>query len=232
MVEIKSKVFVRGMKAAGKLSLPFDLRTKTRQRAKLEGGEEVAVMLPRGEVIRGGDLVATNDGRIIEVVASPEAVLHITCASARELARAAYHLGNRHVPVEVGDGYLRIAADHVLEDMLKGLGATIAPMSAPFEPEAGAYGGGHAHGHGEDPDEHEHVHGPGCGHDHAHGHDHDHDHGHPHDHHHGEGHVHGPDCNHGHDHAPKPQAVQFHKKAEGPPPHPARIHHFEKKKDG
>lgn len=157
MVEIRNRVFVRGVAPKGKLALPFDRRTKTRQRAVLEGGEEIAIFLPRGEVLRGGDLVAASDGRIIEVVASEEAVLHITCASPRELARAAYHLGNRHVPVEVGDGYLRIAADHVLEDMLRGLGATTEAMRAPFEPEAGAYSGGH------------------------HGHDHEHDHGHSHE---------------------------------------------------
>jgi len=153
MVEIRNRVFVRGVTPKGKLALPFDRRTKTRQRAVLEGGEEVAILLPRGEVLRGGDLVAASDGRIIEVVASAEAVLHITGTSPRELARAAYHLGNRHVPVEVGEGYLRIAADHVLEDMLRGLGATIEPMSAAFEPEAGAYSGGH-HGHDHDHDHH------------------------------------------------------------------------------
>lgn len=171
MVELKARVFVHGRaKPAGRLALPFDRRTKTRQRVTLEGGEEMALMLPRGEVLRGGDLLAASDGRLIEVVASPEAVLHVTCESPRELARAAYHLGNRHVPVEVGGGYLRIAADHVLEDMLKGLGATVNPISAPFEPEAGAYAGGHSHGHGHDHDHHDHAHehGEHCDHDHHH----------------------------------------------------------------
>ncbi|QJR11455.1 Urease accessory protein UreE [Usitatibacter rugosus] len=190
MVELRNRVFVRGVKTSARLSLTFDRRTKTRQRATLEGGEEVAIFLPRGEVLRGGDIVAASDGRLVEVIASPEAVLHVTCTSPRELARAAYHLGNRHVPVEVGEGFLRIAADHVLEEMLRGLGATIEPMSAAFEPEAGAYGGGHRHGD-----------------DHDHGHDHDHEHDHKHDHEHGE------HCDHEH----------------GPPPHPARIHHFGKK---
>jgi urease accessory protein len=150
MVELRNRVFARGVKPAARLALPFDRRTKTRQRATLESGEEVAILLPRGEVLRGGDLVAASDGRLVEVVASPEAVVHITCATPRELARAAYHLGNRHVPVEVGEGYLRIAADHVLEDMLAGLGATMRRLDAPFEPEAGAYSGGHDHGHEHD----------------------------------------------------------------------------------
>jgi urease accessory protein len=153
MVELRNRVFVRGVTPSARLALTFDRRTKTRQRATLEGGEEVAIFLPRGEVLRGGDIVAASDGRLVEVIASPEAVLHVTCTSPRELARAAYHLGNRHVPVEVGDGFLRIAADHVLEEMLRGLGATIEPMSAAFEPEAGAYSGGH-HGHDHDHDHH------------------------------------------------------------------------------
>jgi len=75
-------------------------------------------------------------------------VLHVECTTPAELARAAYHLGNRHVPVQVGDGWLRIAEDHVLADMLKGLGARVTPMRAPFEPEAGAYHADHDHEHG------------------------------------------------------------------------------------
>jgi urease accessory protein len=130
--------------AVARLELPFDLRQKSRQRARLTGGEEVALMLPRGTVLRGGELLLASDGRMIEVVARAEAVLHIESPSAEALARAAYHLGNRHVPVEVGKGYLRIARDHVLEQMLKGLGARVTPVTAPFEPESGAYAG-HTH---------------------------------------------------------------------------------------
>ena len=127
------------------LELPFELRQKSRQRARLASGEEAALMLPRGTLLRGGDLLLASDGRIVKVIASCELVLHVECASPEALARAAYHLGNRHVPVEVGSGYLRLAADHVLEEMLKGLGAVTTAVQAPFEPEAGAYA---AHGHG------------------------------------------------------------------------------------
>jgi urease accessory protein len=127
------------------LELPFDLRQKSRLRAKLANGEEASLVLPRGDILRGGDLLATADGRAIEVVASAERLLHVECDSAHALARAAYHLGNRHVAVEIGDGYLRIAADHVLERMLIGLGARVSAVEAPFEPEAGAYAG-HSHG--------------------------------------------------------------------------------------
>jgi urease accessory protein len=131
-------------------------------------------------VLRGGDLVIASDGRVIQVVAAPEKVLHVECATPLELTRAAYHLGNRHVPVQVGEGFLRLAEDHVLEEMLKGLGARVRHMEAPFEPEAGAYGAGHRHdemGHGGR------IHEFG-GHALEHGHDHDHDDcDHPHHHH-------------------------------------------------
>lgn len=150
MLEITTRLEKGGRSgaASGQLRLPFDARQKSRLRARLASGEEVALLLPRGEWLRGGDLVRASDGRVIEVVAEPEALLHVTCGSPAALARAAYHLGNRHVPVQVGDGYLRLAADHVLEAMLKGLGATVTPIQAPFEPEAGAYAsGGHPHHH-------------------------------------------------------------------------------------
>ena len=138
--------------AGGRLELPFERRQKSRQRAQLASGEEVAIELPRGEVLRGGDRVVASDGRVIEVVAQPERVVHVECESPQALARAAYHLGNRHVAIQVGEGWLRIVADPVLERMLEGLGARLRTLDAPFEPEAGAYGAHHRHdnesGHG------------------------------------------------------------------------------------
>ena len=125
MLEIRSR-FPRkpnaayGVKVHGMLRLPFDRRTKTRQRATLVSGEEVAIELPRGQVLRGGDWVVASDGRVIEVVAEAERLLHVECDDAEHLARAAYHLGNRHVPVQVGPGWLRLAADHVLEENVEG----------------------------------------------------------------------------------------------------------------
>ena len=134
------------------LVLPFDLRQKSRLRTRLASGEELGLFLERGSVLRGGDYLKSNDGRVIRVVAAPEAVLKVTCASPLALTRAAYHLGNRHVPVEVGDGWLRLGSDHVLAEMLRGLGAKVTEEKSPFEPESGAYGGGHQHhtegGHG------------------------------------------------------------------------------------
>jgi len=174
MLDIKSKLKVARsaykVEVKGQLKLPFDSRQKSRLRTKLVSGEEVALMLPRGEILRGGDLVTASDGRVIEVVAEPEKLLHIESA---ELAKVAYHLGNRHVPVQVGKDFLRIAADHVLGEMVKKLGAKVKEVEAPFEPEAGAYSGGH-HQHDEM------GHG-GKIHDHGHDHDHDHHH-HDHDH--------------------------------------------------
>ncbi len=203
MLELRTKLKMPRsaykLEVKGRLELPFELRQKSRFRTHLASGEEVAVMLPRGEVLRGGDLLVASDGRIIEVAASSERVVNVECAGPAELARAAYHLGNRHVPVQVGEGFLRLAADHVLEDMLRGLGAKLTTLDAAFEPEAGAYhghaGGDRSHeeeGHGGkiheygEPDGHGHVHGPECGHDHGHDHAHEgertHAHGKPHKH--------------------------------------------------
>ena len=139
-----------------KLELPFDLRQKSRLRATLASGEEVALILPRGNVMRGGDVVKTTDGREVKVVAALEKLLHIESS---QLAKVAYHLGNRHVPVQVEDKFLRIAEDHVLEDLVLKLGARVSHVEAPFEPEAGAYGGGHRHdemGHGGKIHDHHH----------------------------------------------------------------------------
>jgi len=136
--------------------LPFELRQKSRLRARLENGEEVALILPRGKVLRGGDRVTATDGREVEIVAAPEKLLHI---ESTELARVAYHLGNRHVPLQVGQGFLRIAEDHVLEEMARKLGARVSHGAAPFEPEAGAYGHQHDEmGHGGRIHDHFHPH--------------------------------------------------------------------------
>jgi urease accessory protein len=167
MLEIKAKLKIARaaykLEVKGRLRLPFESRQKSRLRTKLVSGEEVALMLPRGEILRGGDLVTASDGRVIEVVAEPEKLLHVESDS---LAKAAYHLGNRHVPVQVGEKFLRIAEDHVLEEMLEKMGAKVTRVEAPFEPEAGAYAGGH-HRHDEM------GHG-GKIHDHHHDHDHEH----------------------------------------------------------
>jgi urease accessory protein len=136
MVIVREKLASSEVGVVGRVSLAFEYRQKSRQRAKLDSGEEIGMVLPRGQILRGGDRVLASDGRVFEVVSAPEKLLHIECPS---LARIAYHLGNRHVAVQVGDGFLRIAEDHVLEEMLRKLGATVAHVEAPFEPDAGAY---------------------------------------------------------------------------------------------
>ena len=136
MVIVREKLAPGLAQLAGRLSLAYDRRSRSRQRATLDSGEEIGMVMPRGEILRGGDCVLASDGRVFEVVSTPERLLHIEAPS---LARIAYHLGNRHVPVQVGEGFLRIAEDHVLEDMLRGLGASVTHVEAPFEPEGGAY---------------------------------------------------------------------------------------------
>lgn len=140
------------------LSLSFDLRCKSRLRTRLESGEEAGLFLERSTVLRAGDTLLATDGRVVEVVAAPEAVMEARSGDALLLARAAYHLGNRHVAVELkmnGDGgLLRFGRDHVLGEMVRGLGLEVSEAQAPFDPESGAYGGhgGHAHPHGHSAD--------------------------------------------------------------------------------
>jgi urease accessory protein len=138
----------RGAPASATLTLPYEARRRSRQKVVLDGGEEAGVMLGWGETLAEGDVLSSPEGRLVRVVAAPEPVLVIRCSHPRELARVAYHLGNRHIAVEVGDGVLKIAPDHVLQAMVQGLGAEVAPATLPFDPEAGAYG---AHGHPTDP---------------------------------------------------------------------------------
>lgn len=131
------------------LELPFDLRSRSRLRARLSTGEEVALVLPRGTVLRDGALLA-GDGLRVRVRAAPEDLLEVRAPAGGSLARLAYHLGNRHVPVEVGADRLWLGHDHVLAEMLAGLQAGLTRVRRPFEPEHGAYGGGHGHGHAHD----------------------------------------------------------------------------------
>jgi urease accessory protein len=129
-----------------KLVLPFELRSKSRLRTALANGEEVGLMLERGTVLRGGDQLLADDGRVVEVEAAPEYVTTVRAENPWRLARAAYHLGNRHVALQVGEGWVRYLHDHVLDDMVRGVGMEVTVETAPFEPEAGAYGA-HSHGH-------------------------------------------------------------------------------------
>ncbi|UCH48223.1 MAG: urease accessory protein UreE [Betaproteobacteria bacterium] len=141
-----SKLLPKQSRCDVELVLPFDLRQKSRLRTTLADGEEVGLFLERGHVLRDGDFLQAEDGRVVVVRARAERVLHIFCDSEPDLVRVVYHLGNRHVPLQVGKGWVRIADDDVLRKMVEGLGASVKVMNAPFEPEAGAYGGHHHHG--------------------------------------------------------------------------------------
>jgi urease accessory protein len=136
---------LRETSGARKLLLPFELRQKRRFRAVLEDGTEVAVFLPRGAPLADGDLLEADDGALIRIVADAERVLYVTAPSDHALMRAAYHLGNRHTPVELGNGFLKLETDPVLKEMLLRLGVQVKEDDLPFQPEQGAYSGAHRH---------------------------------------------------------------------------------------
>lgn len=136
------------------LTLPLENRVKSRLRAVLDDGRDVGLYLERGQVLQNGDLLASEDGIIVKVIAADESVSSVSCDDAWLLARACYHLGNRHVALQIDPERIQYLHDHVLDDMLIGLGLTVKVEQAPFEPESGAYGSnastastGHEHGH-------------------------------------------------------------------------------------
>jgi urease accessory protein len=175
------------LKRASTLELDWDTRQKSRFEATDSAERTLGVFLPRGTVVRGGDVLVADDGSLVRVVAAPQAVLKITHCTNHgtpyDLIRAAYHLGNRHVPIELKPDHLKIEPDHVLADMLRAMHLIVHAVVEAFEPENGAYAsGGHGHSHDHEHSHshnHEapkrgtipiaaatHVHGPGCGHDH------------------------------------------------------------------
>ena len=133
---------------SAELHLTYEARSKSRLRCFSATGEDVGLFLERGQPpLHDGEFLAAEDGRIVKVCARPETLLHVTCRNAFELTRAAYHLGNRHVALQLGDGWLRLPDDYVLKAMLEQLGAKVEAIEAPYQPEQGAYGGGHHHSH-------------------------------------------------------------------------------------
>lgn len=168
------------VRRAATVTLDWDVRQKSRFDAESSDGRRVGVFLPRGTVVRGGDVLITQDGSLLRVIAAAQPVLRITACTdhhhvhdhdpAFDLMRAAYHLGNRHVPIELRPDHLKIEPDHVLADMLRAMHLNVAEVRESFEPEGGAYAAGHGHGHHHGDDQ-----GHSHGHDH-HGHDHDHGH--------------------------------------------------------
>jgi urease accessory protein len=160
------------------IRLAYDERRKARQLITLEDGTELAILLPRGTVLCPGTLLQAEDGCLIRVEAAPQAVLVVIAPDHLTLTRAAYHLGNRHTPIEVGVDYLRLEVDPVLRDMLIRLGTRVEERHEPFEPEMGAYGGGHRHG-GEETFTEDYALAQRLYDEHAHASSHPHAHAHP-----------------------------------------------------
>ncbi|MFC5478806.1 urease accessory protein UreE [Massilia suwonensis] len=131
--------------------LAYDQRERCRLRLTLASGATAALFLPRGSVLRDGDLLTGPEGAVVRIRAALEATYRVSAQDAQALVRCAFHLGNRHGQVQIGADHLRIRADPVLREMLAGLGATVFEQQAPFHPEPGAYGGGHGHGHDHEP---------------------------------------------------------------------------------
>ena len=185
---------------AATVELGWDVRQKSRFDATDSLGRQLGVFLPRGTLVRGGDVLLAEDGSMVKVIAAPQAVLRITACTSHgspfDLTRAAYHLGNRHVPIELKPDHLKIEPDHVLADMLRAMHLIVNAAEEAFEPEGGAYSSG-GHGHGHDHGDHAHSHAPVAAADAP------------------APHVHGPSCDHGHDHdhahETKPVAIQVHK---------------------
>ena len=175
------------VRRAPSVALDWDTRQKSRFDVTDDSGRALGVFLPRGTVVRGGDVLVAEDGSLLRVLAASQPVLVVRhCAEhgqAFDLLRAAYHLGNRHVPLELRPDRLLLEPDHVLADLLRHMHLIVNEATEAFEPEAGAYTAApHAPAH-------EHAHSHGGAHDHAH------------DPAHAETpHVHGPDCGHGHSH--------------------------------
>jgi len=163
--------------------LPFEIRQKARFVTKANSGKECGIQIERGHILRDGDKLQAEDGTVLEIKAGSETVSTVKETDAKLLARVCYHLGNRHVPLQVEKGWCRFLQDHVLDEMVELLGCSVNHENAPFEPEAGAYSaGGHHHHHDNHRNHHDHH---DSGHSHRHSHEHDHHHSHK------EGHKHG-----------------------------------------
>lgn len=142
MLEVAEKINTTD-EASLSLTLGFDLRKKSRQRARLDSGEDVALFLPRGTILRNNDMLMSRDGVLIRVQAALEKVSTASTSDSQLFARACYHLGNRHTELQIGEGWLRYQHDHVLDHLVQDLGLNIVVEDAPFEPEAGAFKHGH-----------------------------------------------------------------------------------------
>lgn len=143
MIELRERLSDFNGSIDDAVVLPFDLRQKTRLRTVSRDGRDTGIFIERGSILRGGDLLRSTCGLVVEVIAEDEPLMEVRSTDALVLARLAYHLGNRHVHVQIGSGWLRAPEDYVLRDMLVQLGAEVFAVTAPFDAESGAYGGHH-----------------------------------------------------------------------------------------
>jgi urease accessory protein len=145
MLEANERINGGDVAASATVTLTYDERKRSRLRTRMDTGEELVIVMPRGSSLCDGDLLRTTSGLVVEVKAATEPLSTVRTADPLALARACYHLGNRHVAVQIGPGWARYQHDHVLDDMIRGLGLEVAVESARFQPEPGAYDGGHRH---------------------------------------------------------------------------------------
>lgn len=149
------QIVAEGQEAMGSVTLSFDRRVKSRLKVELDNGEAAGLFLPRGCILKHGDRIVAESGEVVAVRAADETVSTVYVTDPVLMARACYHLGNRHVALQIDAGFVRYQHDHVLDEMVEGLGLSVICEQAPFEPEAGAYhGGGHSHSHHESDHEH------------------------------------------------------------------------------
>lgn len=183
MLEAHEIVHDQSPQAELAIELTFDDRQKSRHKGVTQCGKEIGWFIERGHVLKEGDFLKCTTGELIRIVSAQESVSTVYAKTSLDLTRAAYHLGNRHVPLQITDSFLRYQHDHVLDEMVKGLGLNVETESAPFQPEPGAYSSGHSstHSYGHS---HSHTHGHSLilrrhsheGHNHSHGKTDAHDH--------------------------------------------------------
>lgn len=192
-----TEVIARGdWKGEAADTVVLDFEDRHRRRITMEGSNGLSFLLdlPEAIALRSGDAAKLEDGRLVEIIGASEPLSEIRAENAEHLLRLAWHLGNRHLAVQIAGNALRIRRDHVITAMVEGLGGKVRAIEAAFDPEGGAYlqsshdhHGHEHHGHGD----YGHQHHAGCGHDHSHDHKHGHDHAHDHECSHPEHHVHG-----------------------------------------
>lgn len=152
-IQTATHLVSREIQAVESVELTFDQRERSRLRATLASGEEIGIQLKVGTMLSHRDKLALHDGRIVEVIAADELLHEVRAASLKQLARIAYHVGNRHVPLQVENDHLLMLPDHVLRAMVEGLGGTVTEVRRGFQPESGAYGHSHVH-HSHDDEGH------------------------------------------------------------------------------